>query len=127
MDLNKFKSGTFWMAVTPTIIAILNHIFGWRIESQQVLDTGAVVITGAFALSRGIAKWTESSTAPSVHTREFWLTLATSLVVLGNQIFGSHVDPATITNFFGLLFAPVAYIASRGLANANTGAGTPTP
>ena len=120
MNFDKLKSGTFWIAVAPTVIAVLNHIFGWKIESQQVIDTCAVIFTGAYSLSRGIAKWTSNSTAPSLQTREFWTTLVTSLVVLVNQVFGSHVNPGDITNFFGLIFAPLAFIVSRGLAHANT-------
>ena len=45
----------FWVtAVLPSIVAILNSIFQWNIDVEVLL--GMFGASGAYALSRGVAK-----------------------------------------------------------------------
>ena len=45
----------FWVtAVLPSIVAILNSVMGWMIDVEVLL--GMFGASGAYALSRGVAK-----------------------------------------------------------------------
>jgi len=56
MNINPgVKTSEFWVAIIlPFVVAVLNSVFGWQIDTQTLLAMFGS--GGAYALSRGIAK-----------------------------------------------------------------------